>query len=115
MSRNPIPITERLLYNIPTAARVLGCDLRGSSGHSLDRIDNSKPHFASNVVPACGVCNRVRSDRFTYEEMLRFRPVLQSIRLMRFLDETGGRWDDSWPDVPRAAGMSVLSTQGWRT
>lgn len=35
-----------------------------------DRLDNSKGHLMSNVVPACRTCNVIRGNRLTYEEML---------------------------------------------
>lgn len=35
--------------------------------NGLDRIDSSKPHIASNVVPCCSLCNRMKSD-MSYED-----------------------------------------------
>jgi len=34
-----------------------------------DRLDNSKGHIMSNVVPCCYRCNVIRSDFFTFDEM----------------------------------------------
>lgn len=34
-----------------------------------DRIDNKKGHTIDNVVPACYVCNTVRNNHFTVDEM----------------------------------------------
>lgn len=31
--------------------------------NGLDRINNLLPHFDDNVVPACGVCNKLKSDQ----------------------------------------------------
>src|SRR5258705_420590 len=42
------------------------------SGHGLDRIVNRLGHRCFNVVPACSVCNRIKSDSkedgFSFEE-----------------------------------------------
>ena len=37
---------------------------------TLDRTDNAKGYIPGNLVPACFVCNRIKSNFFTYEEML---------------------------------------------
>lgn len=44
-----------------------------------DRIDNSKGHLKSNVVPCCKECNITRSDMFTHEEMLQLGKHLRII------------------------------------
>lgn len=53
------------------------------SGHSLDRIDNSLGHQAFNLVPCCGRCNSVKSNYFTYKDMLLLAPTLRKIREAR--------------------------------
>jgi hypothetical protein len=53
------------------------------SGHNLDRIDNSKPHYSWNVTVACGDCNRTRGDIFTFEEFTLLRDGLVEIRKRR--------------------------------
>jgi len=40
-----------------------------STGSGLDRIDNSKVYTIDNVNPCCGVCNDIRGDNLTVEEM----------------------------------------------
>lgn len=41
----------------------------GEGPIGCDRIDNNKGHTRDNVVPACGLCNIVRGDNFTSDEM----------------------------------------------
>jgi len=36
-----------------------------------DRIDNTKGHIKTNIVPACFRCNTMRQDHFTHEQMLK--------------------------------------------
>lgn len=61
--------------------------LIGKWGHGLDRMDNSKPHLASNVVPCCGFCNSLKGDKVSYEEMMLLIPGLREIRLRRDIYE----------------------------
>jgi hypothetical protein len=35
----------------------------------LDRIDNNVGHTIENCIPCCSICNGVRSNIFTYQEM----------------------------------------------
>jgi hypothetical protein len=62
------------------------------SGHALDRIDPDKGHLATNVLTACGLCNRIHSgpdkngnaeQALTFEEMKILRPGLVQIRNRR--------------------------------
>lgn len=39
------------------------------AGTALDRIDNSFGYIDGNVVPCCHVCNTVKSDFFSFDEM----------------------------------------------
>lgn len=45
-----------------------------------DRIDNSKGHIKSNVVPCCYSCNIVRNNTFTYKEMLLLGKTIKQIK-----------------------------------
>jgi hypothetical protein len=45
-----------------------------------DRIDNSKPHTISNIIPACAECNFIRGNRFSVEEM---KLIGETIRLIK--------------------------------
>lgn len=40
-----------------------------------DRIDNSKPHTADNVVCSCFICNADRADRYSVEEFKQYRAL----------------------------------------
>jgi hypothetical protein len=50
-----------------------------SRAYQLDRKDNYKGYTKDNLVVACWDCNRLKSDRFTYEEFMKFSPILQEI------------------------------------
>lgn len=45
----------------------------------LDRKDNKKGYTLDNVVPCCKRCNRIKSDLFTYEEMLKLSEFLKEL------------------------------------
>lgn len=45
----------------------------------VDRKDNSKGYTLDNVVPCCKRCNRIKSDLFTYEEMLKLSEFLKGL------------------------------------
>ena len=47
------------------------------SAHNLDRKDNSKGYSSENCVVCCGECNRIKSDQYSYTEMLRIGSVLK--------------------------------------
>mgnify|MGYP003292152221 CR=1 FL=1 len=48
------------------------CGIKDWREIGADRIDNSKPHTPDNVLPCCGKCNIVRSDRMSVAEMKAF-------------------------------------------
>lgn len=48
-----------------------------------DRIDNKKGHTIENVVPACYICNHVRNDYFTVEEMKIIGNTIKEIKRQR--------------------------------
>jgi len=54
-----------------------------SRAYQLDRKDNSKGYDLDNVVTCCWDCNRLKSDRFSYEEFMRLSPILKDIRTKR--------------------------------
>lgn len=43
--------------------------LSNETGSGLDRIDNNKGYLEDNVLPCCGNCNSIRSNKLTVEEM----------------------------------------------
>lgn len=44
-----------------------------------DRVDNSKGHLKSNVVPSCKECNITRGNTFTHEEMIELGKIIKII------------------------------------
>lgn len=61
------------------------CSYCGTTEHlrGLDRVDNRLPHIKGNVIPACGVCNIVRGNRFNVAEMKLIGAVIHDIRAAR--------------------------------
>lgn len=45
-----------------------------------DRIDNTLGHTDNNVLPACYICNTVRNNHFSVDEMKQLGKVIQEIR-----------------------------------
>lgn len=60
-----------------------------SRAHQLDRKDNNKGYTVDNIVPCCWGCNKLKSDKFTYEEFLLFSPTLKLIMTNRYNKENG--------------------------
>lgn len=50
-----------------------------SRAHHLDRKDNNDGYTKNNVVVCCWECNRLKSNRFTYEEFKQLSPILKKI------------------------------------
>lgn len=48
-----------------------------------DRINNKKGHTTDNVVPACYICNHVRNNHFTIEEMKLIGQTIKKIKKQR--------------------------------
>lgn len=48
-----------------------------------DRLDNSKGHIKTNVVPCCELCNKTRLDNYTSKEMKFLGKVISKIRQRR--------------------------------
>lgn len=48
-----------------------------------DRINNNEGHTRDNVVPCCKVCNKVRNNLFTVEEMKLLGQTIKQIRKIR--------------------------------
>lgn len=48
-----------------------------------DRIDNSKGHTMANVLPACRICNVVRNNLFSVDEMRVIGAAIASVQAVR--------------------------------
>jgi hypothetical protein len=53
------------------------------TGGGLDRLDNLKGYTLSNVVPCCTVCNYIKRDWFTVQEMKKLGRVIKLIKASR--------------------------------
>ena len=63
-------ITLEQYETILAAKKCYYCDdpIKGTTGHSLNRIDNAKGYTIENVKPCCGTCNKIMNN-FTLEEL----------------------------------------------
>jgi hypothetical protein len=60
------------------------CTYCGSTDFvGCDRVDNSKGHIKTNVVPCCVVCNMVKGNNFNFEEMKIIGDVIREIKEKR--------------------------------
>jgi len=50
-----------------------------SRAHQLDRKDNNLGYDKDNLVTCCWECNRLKSNRFTYNEFIQLSPTLKKI------------------------------------
>ena len=50
---------------------------------TTERIDNSLGYSQSNCVSACYDCNRIRGDRFSYNEMLKIGETIKGLYTLR--------------------------------
>lgn len=57
-------------YEELTAQRCYYCGGLTGGGVGLDRIDNARGYEPGNVLPCCGSCNMLRSNRLTVEETI---------------------------------------------
>ena len=51
-----------------------------ATGSGLDRIDSNQGYTKKNVLPCCGECNRIKSDKYTIEETKVMIKALQKYR-----------------------------------
>lgn len=50
------------------------------TGYGLDRIDSSKGYSIDNILPCCGICNRIKNDSLTMKEMILAARVIRLVR-----------------------------------
>lgn len=71
---------EELLHILSTNK----CYYCGSSDNlGLDRIDNTKGHTKNNTIVCCVICNRIRMNIFTIDEMKKIGPFIRQTLLDR--------------------------------
>jgi hypothetical protein len=56
-------------------------------GVGMDRLNNTEGYTEYNVVPCCAICNWVRANRFTVQEMERIGALLKTLRSERKINE----------------------------
>lgn len=59
-----------------------------NQGYHLDRKNSDLGYHKDNLVVACKVCNRIKNNHLTYEEMRQLAPHLRAIRCNR----EGQKW-----------------------
>lgn len=47
--------------------------------NGIDRIDSSLGYIKNNIVTCCNTCNRIKSDIFTFEDMLTLSNALKNV------------------------------------
>lgn len=77
-------LTEEWLKENITNKECIYCGETEKIG--CDRIDNSKGHTIENVVPCCNICNPVRNNFFTVDEMKELGKIIRKIKLKRKLN-----------------------------
>jgi hypothetical protein len=64
---------------------------------TIDRKDNKRGYTPENTVTSCYVCNRIKSNFFTYEEMVGIGKEYVAPKMAKFKDEAWdayGEWCD---------------------
>jgi hypothetical protein len=55
-------------------------------GIGLDRINNNLGYTKNNVVPCCTICNKIKNNILTYDQMIQLKPFLIKFRLEREIE-----------------------------
>lgn len=77
-------ISEDLFTRMISLACSYCCGPLPQNGCGLDRKTNSIGYTESNITPCCFVCNKVKSDIFTYDEMNNnIGPAVRRVRELR--------------------------------
>lgn len=81
-NKREFTITEEQYLELMQNSKCTYCnhDLEGYHGSGLDRIDNSIDYHINNVIPCCKVCNRIRSNEFSVDEMKALGKTIKKIR-----------------------------------
>jgi len=57
-----------------------GSYLGESRPYNLDRKNNAEGYSKKNCVVACGECNRIKGNKYSYDEMLVIGKLLKELR-----------------------------------
>ncbi len=66
------------LLTLPCA--YCGGECTSSTGYSLDRKDNAKGYLLENVAPCCTLCNKMKTDEWSFEEFLQIGAVVRRLK-----------------------------------
>ena len=56
---------------------------KSQHGHWLDRKDNTKGYYLDNVVVCCRICNRTKTNEYSYDEMLIIGKAIKQVKERR--------------------------------
>lgn len=79
------PQHRRCAYCGIDSARLYGLNLLNPSNKGryeaigIDRIDNNRPYNLDNLVACCPLCNQIKSQLLTYDEMIALGPQVRGI------------------------------------
>jgi len=71
-----------------------------NSGHGIDRKDPTQGYTQRNVVIACDACNRIKSDVFSFEQMLEIGQILRRWRAEGAWKDPGRKDGRRWGGRP---------------
>lgn len=113
-----LSIEDRVCFDPSIVLQLLDSELQDSScpycqikltyqNVSFDRIDNSKIHYADNVILTCSPCNYARSDFYSVKEFMALCRMLTHMRLKP--GEESFHLDISTISIPSSLKMKVAS------
>ncbi len=76
---------ERAHYYALVSEPCFYCELKNDTevGVGLDRLDNSRGYEPNNVVSCCAMCNKIRMDHLSVQEMKLVGQVIKAIKIER--------------------------------